>query len=345
MKAVLMEAFAGPLEVTQVPDPVVPEDGVVIEVKANGVCRSDWHAWMGHDTDVVLPHVPGHELAGTIAEVGSAVRNWHRGDRVTVPFCCGCGTCGECRSGNHQVCPDQFQPGFSAWGSFAERVAIPYADANLVRLPEHLGFVEAASLGCRFMTAFRGVIDQGAVRGGEWVAIHGCGGVGLSATMIAVAKGARVIGVDIDAQKLELARDLGAVAVVDGSTCDPVAAIQELTGGGAHLSIDALGHPTTSRNSVRCLRRRGRHVQIGLTLADHSDISIPMNEVIARELVILGSHGMQAHRYDAMLGMITAGSLDPGRLLGKRISLEEAPAELQSMAHFAQQGVVVVDRF
>jgi alcohol dehydrogenase len=346
MKAVVMEQFAGPLVVTQVDDPAVPEDGVVIEVQANGLCRSDWHAWQGHDPDVCLPHVPGHELAGIVCETGSAVHRWQSGDRVTLPFCCGCGICPECSSGNQQVCPNQFQPGFSAWGSFAQYVAIPYADANLVRLPEQLGFVEAASLGCRFMTSFRGVVDQGRVRGGEWVAVHGCGGVGLSAVMIAVAKGAQVIGIDIDPDKLELARRLGATAVVDGSgDVDPVPAIQDLTGGGAHLSIDALGHPTTSRNSIRCLRRRGRHVQIGLTLGAHSDISIPMNEVIAKELTILGSHGMQAHRYDAMLAMICSGMLDPARLLGKTISLEQSPAELAGMTHFAQQGVVVIDRF
>ncbi|MFH1570709.1 MAG: zinc-binding dehydrogenase, partial [Gemmatimonadota bacterium] len=230
--------------------------------------------------------------------------------------------------------------------SFARYVAIPFADANLVRLPEALGFVEAASLGCRFMTSFRGVVDQGRVRGGEWVAVHGCGGVGLSAVMIAVAQGARVIGVDIDAQKLERARGLGAEAVIDASAGqDPVPAIRELTDGGAHLSIDALGHPTTSRNSVRCLRRRGRHVQIGLTLGEHRDVSIPMNEVIARELEILGSHGMAAHRYPAMLGMIVAGLLEPARLIGKTVSLEEAPAELEGMTRYAQQGVVVIDRF
>ncbi len=346
MKAVLMEEFAGPLTITQVADPTVPADGVVIEVKANGICRSDWHAWMGHDTDVALPHVPGHELAGIVAETGADVRNWRRGDRVTVPFCCGCGTCAECSSGNQQVCPKQYQPGFSGWGSFAQYVAIPYADANLVRLPEQLGFVAAASLGCRFMTAFRGVVDQGKVRGGEWLAVHGCGGVGLSVIMIAVAKGARVIGIDIDPRKLELARDLGAAAVVNaGGGADPVPAIQQLTDGGAHVSVDALGHPATSRNSIRCLRRRGRHVQIGLTLGAHSDISIPMNEVIARELTILGSHGMQAHRYDAMLGMIAAGALDPARLLGRTVSLEESPAELEGMTNYAQQGVVVIDRF
>jgi alcohol dehydrogenase len=346
MKAVLMESFGGPLTVTEVKDPTPAPDGVVIEVKANGICRSDWHAWMGHDPDVRLPHVPGHELAGIVVEIGSSVTRWKIGDRVTVPFCSGCGVCPECQSGNQQVCPDQFQPGFSAWGSFARYVALPYADGNLVRLPDELGFVEAASLGCRFMTSFRGVIDQGRVRGGDWVAVHGCGGVGLSAVMIAAAVGARVVGIDIDLAKLELAKNLSAQAVVDASACaDPVPAILDITGGGAMVSIDALGHPTTSRNSIRCLRRRGRHVQIGLTLGDQKDVSIPMNEVIARELEILGSHGMQAFRYDAMLAMITSGILAPERLIGKTVPLEEAPAELEAMGHFAQQGVTVIDRF
>lgn len=346
MKAVLMERFGGSLLVAQVPDPAVPEDGVVVEVKATGICRSDWHAWMGHDPDIRLPHVPGHELAGVVAEIGPGVRSWRVGERITVPFCCGCGVCPECRSGNQQVCPHQFQPGFSAWGSFAQYVAIPFADGNLVHLPEELEFVEAASLGCRFMTSFRGVVDQGRVRAGDWVAVHGCGGVGLAAVMIATALGAQVVGIDIDARKLELARCLGARATIDASQeADPVPAIRELTGGGAQVSIDALGHPITSRNSVRCLRRRGRHVQIGLTLAEQREVAIPMDEVIAKELEILGSHGMPAHRYQAMLELIVAGRLEPGRLIGKTIPLEETPAELEAMTHFAQQGVTVIDRF
>ncbi len=346
MRAVLMERFAGPLVVTELPDPTPPEDGVVIEVKANGVCRSDWHAWMGHDPTVPLPHVPGHELAGVVAAVGPLVRRWQRGDRVSVPFCCGCGVCPECRSGNHQVCPTQFQPGFSAWGSFAQQVAIPFADANLVRLPDNLGYTAAAALGCRFMTSFRGVVDQGRVRAGDWVAVHGCGGVGLSAVMIAAALGARVAAVDIDAERLALARRLGAtVTVLVTPEQDPVPALLDLTGGGAQVSIEALGHPVTCANSVRCLARRGRHIQIGLTLGEHSQVSLPMDLVIGRELEILGSHGMPAHRFGAMLGMITAERLDPGRLIGKTITLDEAPAELEAMGRFAQQGVTVIDRF
>ena len=346
MKAAVMETFGLPLEIREVPDPVPSEDGVVIEVKANGICRSDWHGWMGHVPSLQLPHVPGHEFAGVVVEKGRQVKNWQVGDRVTAPFCAGCGICRQCQAGNHHICDNEYQPGFTGWGAFAGYVAMPYADANLVQLPEELGFVEAASLGCRFMTAFRGVVDQGKVSGGDWVAIHGCGGVGLSATMIANALGAIVISVDIDDTSLELARKFGARLTINGKkSSDVVKEIVELSGGGTQVSIDALGSKITSRNSVRCLRKGGRHVQIGLTLAEDADVSIPMNEVIARELEIVGSHGMPSYRYIDLLRMITAGVLSPGDLVSKTVSLEEASTELEGMGKFKQKGVTVIDRF
>ena len=172
---------------------------------------------MGHDPDIRLPHVPGHELAGTVAAVGSRVTRWKEGDRVTVPFVAGCGHCFECASGNHQVCENQFQPGFSAWGSFAEYVALDFADINLVALPQEMEFATAASLGCRFVTSFRAVVDQGRVTPGEWVAVHGCGGVGLSAIMIASAMGANVVAIDLTDEKLDFARKIGAVATINAS--------------------------------------------------------------------------------------------------------------------------------
>lgn len=345
MKAVLFEAFGAAPKVTQVADPEVLPHGVVIKVEATGVCRSDWHGWMGHDSDIELPHVPGHELAGVVAEVGREVRNWRVGDRVTVPFIAGCGRCPECHAGQQQVCLSQEQPGFTHWGSFAEYVGIHQADLNVVRLPEEMGFDTAASLGCRFATSFRAVVDQGRVRGGEWVAVHGCGGVGLSAVMIAAALGASVVAVDIDEAKLALARDLGAVAVVNGAHEDVVQAVTEATGGGAHVSLDALGHPVTCMNSVNCLRPRGRHVQVGLLLGAHVMTAIPMARVIGKELEILGSHGMQAHRYGAMLEMIRSGRLAPERLVGDRIALEDAPRALMEMDRFASVGATVVTSF
>ena len=346
MKAVLFEEFRQPPRVQQVADPAPSPDGVVIKVEATGVCRSDWHGWMGHDPDITLPHVPGHELAGIVQAVGSRVTRWREGDRVTVPFVGGCGHCEECNSGNHQVCENQFQPGFTAWGSFAEYVAVDYADTNLVRLPETLDFVTAASLGCRFVTSFRAIVDQARVLPGEWVAVHGCGGVGLSAIMIASAMGANVVAVDIADDKLAFARQIGAVATVNASgDKDVIDAMKEITKGGAHVSIDALGHPSTCFNSIANLRRRGRHVQVGLMLGDHSHPKIPMDKVIAYELEILGSHGMQAFRYGAMMEMIQAGKLAPQKLVGKQLSLDEAPAALMAMDRFDGVGIGVVTRF
>ena len=342
MRAAVMTAYEQPLTIETVPDPACPPDGVVVAVRATGVCRSDWHGWMGHDPSIALPHVPGHELSGVVAEVGSAVRGWEPGARVTVPFCCGCGICEPCRLGETQICERDFQPGFTAWGSFAEYVALPRADLNLVAVPDELGDVEAASLGCRFMTAWAALHVHGQVRAGEWVAVHGCGGVGLAAVMIATAAGARVIAVDIDPAKLERARALGAEHAVAE---EPVAAIRELTGGGAHVSIDALGLPVTCTNSIRSLRRRGRHVQVGLMLAEHAKPAVPMAKVIAFELEIRGSHGMQAFRYQPMMEMIAAGKLKPDLLVGNRLSLDEAPAALMAMGKFEGIGIGVVTRF
>ncbi|WP_447554690.1 zinc-dependent alcohol dehydrogenase family protein [Vreelandella sp. EE22] len=346
MKAVVFENFCTPPSLQQVPDPTPEPHGVVVKVMANGVCRSDWHAWMGHDPDVVLPHVPGHELAGIVETVGKDVTKWRVGDRVAVPFVGGCGTCPECNAGHQQVCDRQFQPGFTHWGSFAEYVGIHYADVNLVALPETLDFATAASLGCRFVTSFRAVVDQGQAAAGQWVAVHGCGGVGLSAVMIANAVGANVVAVDISEDALNLARQLGAVATVNAAkVADVVEAVTHITRGGAHVSLDALGHPTTCFNSISNLRKRGKHVQVGLMLADHSTPMIPMSQVIANELEILGSHGMQAHRYADMLAMIESGKLAPERLIGRRITLEQSLDALMNMDKFEGAGVTVVTAF
>ena len=346
MKAMVYEAFSERPRIMDVPAPEVPADGVVIEVRATGLCLSDWHGWMGHDKDIRLPHVPGHEFAGVVHEVGRDVEKFRAGDRVTVPFVCGCGRCEQCRSGNEQVCDDQSQPGFTHWGSFAEYVAVHRADVNLVKLPDDMAFATAASLGCRFATAFRAVVDQGKTEPGQWLAVHGCGGVGLSAIMIASALGAKVVAVDITDDKLERARECGAAVGINASTSDDVAAaVIEASGGGAHVSLDALGHPVTCGNSIRSLRKRGKHIQVGLLVDAHASPPLPMDGVIAKELEIIGSHGMQAHRYDEMLGMIVAGKLSPDRLIGRTIGLEQSIDLLVSMERSRNVGVAIIDAF
>ncbi|MDT4949689.1 MAG: alcohol dehydrogenase [Pseudonocardiales bacterium] len=328
MRAVVYDAFGASPEVRDIAAPVCPPHGVLVQVEATGVCRSDWHAWLGHDDDIVLPHVPGHEFAGVVAEVGAEVRSAAVGQRVTVPFVCACGSCEQCLEGEQQVCPNQTQPGFTHAGSFAELVAVHHADVNLVPLPDAIDSITAAGLGCRFATAYRAVVAHGQVQPNMWVAVHGCGGVGLAAVMIAAARGAQVVAVDIDEAALELARSFGAAVTLKPPAADE---ILEVTSGGVHVSIEALGRASTFADSLAGLRRRGRHVQVGLLVADDANPPTDMAAVIGRELTIVGSHGMPAPAYPPMLAEITAGRLQPSRLVSRVITLDEAPLALASL--------------
>lgn len=342
MRAVVYDAIGVMPEVRDIPVPSAPDGGVVVRVYATGLCRSDWHAWAGHD-EVALPHVPGHELAGVVAEVGAGVEKWAVGDRVTVPFVCGCGRCEWCLNGEAQVCPDQQQPGFTHRGSFAEYVALHAADMNLVAIPESVSFEAAASLGCRFATAYRGLVGRARLARGEWVAVVGAGGVGLSAVMIAKALGARVVAVDRNPAALDVARSLGADRVLVADGRDIPAAVHELTGGGVHVSVDAVGSEQTCADGIHSLRRRGRHVQIGLLPPVEGHPRVPMARVIAWELDVLGSHGMAAADYPGMLALIESGALDPERLIERVIDLDEAARMLPGFDHATPAGMTMID--
>lgn len=345
MRALRYDAFRQPPTRAELPEPEPGEDGAVIEVRASGLCRSDWHAWMGHDPGIRLPHVPGHEFAGVVVAAGPAVRGAWLGARVTAPFCCGCGRCQECRAGHQNLCEREYQPGFDGDGSFAERVFVPHADVNLVRLPDALGFVEAAALGCRYMTSFAALVDKAGLRPGESLAVFGCGGIGLSAISIGAALGATVIALDTDDAKLERALALGAAQTVNVRSSDAVAAVREGTDGGAHVSVDAVGSGAVADQAVRSLRRRGRHAQVGLLLGSEAATPLPMLEVIKRELTVVGVHGMAVSRYGELLRFVAR---DPGavlRLVGKRVTLDEAAQELAAMGAFEQVGVSVITRF
>ncbi|MEU4394214.1 zinc-dependent alcohol dehydrogenase family protein [Kribbella sp. NPDC023855] len=338
MRAIVIDQYGVLPVVREVPEPEVQPGGVVLKVEATGLCRSDWHAWQGHDPDIVLPHVPGHELAGTIAAVGSGVSGWAVGDRVTSPFICACGSCEQCLEGNHQVCPNQLQPGFNYWGSFAEYVALPFAEVNLIRLPDDLDFGTAAGLGCRFATSYRAVRQVGRVAAGENVVIFGCGGVGLSAVMIAAALGARVIAVDTNPAALELARSYGAAEMVLSSE-NVVPELLELTGSGAQVTIDALGSAAIVQNALKTLRPRGRHVQVGLL---PGAVQLDVGRLIGQELEWLGSHGMPAHAYPEVLGLVASGNLAPAELITRTITLDEVPAALEAMSHGTPPGMTII---
>lgn len=343
MRAVQYSHYGVAPALVEVDQPTCPADGMLVAVRATGVCRSDWHAWQGHDP-VALPHIPGHEFAGIVAEVGPEVTRPLVGERVTVPFACGCGRCALCRGGNAQVCQQQTQPGFTIPGSFAELVAVHAADLNAVPLPASIDFVTAASLGCRFATAYRALTAHGRVRAGEWVAIHGCGGVGLSAVMIATALGARVVATDLSTAALTRAGELGAEVVLTSDADSVSAHVTEVTDGGAHVSVDAVGHQSTALASVNGLRPRGRHVQVGLLFGPDSTPPLPMDRIVAKELEIYGSHGMAASGYPPLLELIASGAVHPELLVTNVIGLDEAGSALAAMSEPATEAGITVVR-
>ena len=346
MRAAVYQEFNGPITVEDLPDPAVPDDGVVIEVRASGLCRSDLFAWHGHDPGIALPHVPGHELAGLVAEAGPQVSRWSAGDRVTVPFCCGCGVCEQCAAGNEQICDNYFQPGFTHWGSFAGYCAISHADTNVAALPASMSFEHGSVLGCRMITAYRALIERARLAEGEWLAVHGCGGLGLCMVMVGTAVGARVVAVDIDEGALGLASAMGAAAAV---TADPdngratVGAVRDITGGGAHVSVDALGNAEVAANSVRGLRKQGRHVQAGLLAARAT--ALPLSTIIMKELEVLGTKGMSARRYPELMELITRTGMDLGLLVSRTMGLDDLPEAFDTMARYGASGVAVVTEF
>jgi alcohol dehydrogenase len=342
MQAIYFEEFAGPLIVKDLPIPRAKNSSVVIRVMATGLCRSDWHAWMGHDSDVALPHVPGHEFSGVISSVGSKVVKFKVNDRVTVPFVSGCGQCEFCLRGDAQVCPTQTQAGFTHFGSFSEYVQIHNADFNLIHLPDVLSFETAASLGCRFATSFRGLVDRAQVLPGEWVAIFGCGGVGLSAIMIAKALGAKVVAVDISPPALEKGKEVGADYLINSTEVDPVSEILQISGG-VDVSVDALGSTATASAGINSLRRLGRHLQLGLLPSDSGTTALPIGRVIAYELTLLGSHGMAAIDYPRLLSMVASKTLHPELLVTSRISLAAGAIALSNYAERSDAGIEIIN--
>ncbi len=345
MRAALLTRYRAPLEIADLPDPDCPEDGIVLRVLACGICRSDWHSWTGSDPDIVLPQVPGHEYCGVVEEVGARVTRWKAGDRVIAPFILACGQCPACAAGNQTTCPTQVIPGFTHPGAFAERIAVPRADGNLAALPEAMDPALAAALGCRVTTAWHGLTGRASLRAGEWCAIFGAGGVGLSAMLLARAIGARTVVVDVVAEKLAHAKAHGADAVVNAAETDPAEAIREITGGGADVAIEALGIAETTVNALKSLRKLGRMVQIGMPAGAHTQMTLPMDAVYSGQLAIFGTRGMPAWRYPSLLNLIEAGQVDLTPLIARRVRLSDASAELAAFDRPAPPGVAVITDF
>ncbi|MWV64674.1 alcohol dehydrogenase catalytic domain-containing protein [Halorubrum sp. JWXQ-INN 858] len=354
MRAAALTEYGEPLAIRELPDPEPDPDGAVVRVDACGVCRSDWHAWKGHgewaDDRVPLGQTLGHEPAGEVVAVGPEVDRFAPGDPVVVPFSLGDGRCGYCRRGHGNVCANGRALGFEpdAPGAFAERVAVPAADYNLVERPAWLSARDAAALGCRYMTAYHALSERAGLSGGDRLAVHGCGGVGLSAVQLGDALGARVVAVDVDDDALDHARSIGADDAVNPGSIDGSVPerIRELTDGGVDVSVDALGIAETCRNSVRSVRPRGTHVQVGLTTdAERGSVSLPTDWMTRWEVSFVGSRGMPPTNYDDLFALVEATGVDPGALVSRELSLSEVSSRLAAMDDYDVRGVEVVTAF
>ena len=352
MRAAIVESYGEPLSIESVPDPTPADHGVVVAVEACGICRSDWHAWQGHgewaDDQVPIGQVLGHEPAGRVVAVGDRVTAFTVGDRVAVPFNLGDGSCPRCLAGRGNVCADGAALGFESAtpGAFAERVHVPHADYNCLPLPDGVDPVDVAALGCRFMTAYHALAHRTDPPPGSWIAVHGCGGVGLSALSVAAATGHRTVAVDVREEALGLAREVGADVTVNASEEVVVDRVREIAGEGAHVSVDALGRAETCRNSVRCVRPGGTHVQVGLTTdAERGEVSLPTDWMTRWEVSFVGSRGMPPTRYDELFGLVESGAVRPETLVTREVSLEEVSDRLAAMTGYGTVGVEVVTEF
>lgn len=343
MRAAVLRAYNAPLSIEDAADPECPDDGVVLKVLACGVCRSDWHGWVGEHPRVKPGQIGGHEYCGEVVAAGPNAQ-YKVGDRVIAPFILACGTCPQCRSGESNTCLDQRLPGFAEPGAFAEYVAVP-RDHNLAHLPDGMSPTLAAALGCRVTTAWHALTGRAALRPGEWLAVHGTGGIGLAAMLLGRALGARVVVTDIVDEKLDHAQRLGADAAINASDGESAEKIKELTGGGAHVSVEALGFPATVAASLACLRPLGRHVQVGLPVGHHAVQEVNLNTIYMGNLALFGTRGMPAHRYPSLLSLIAGGHVDLSPIVAREIGLSDTSAELAAFNGPMPPGVAVITDF
>lgn len=314
--------FHGPgqrLAVEEVPTPVPGPGEALVRVAACGVCHTDLH-YLDHGvpTFKAPPLILGHEISGTVeAAVGTdAVRE---GDRVLLPAVLGCGRCAACRAGRENLCEALRMFGNHVDGGYAEYVVAPAE--GLILLAEDLPLAESAIIADAITTPYHAVVNRGRVRPGDRVVVYGCGGIGLNVIQIAAAVGAFVVAVDLRSDKLDWARRLGAAETVDGSSEPAVEkAVRRLTGGGADVAFECVGHPGVQEQAFGSTRNGGRLVLVG-----YSPEPMPLNSgrVMFREMEILGSLGCRSLDYPRVIELVRRGRIQLQELVTGRFALEQ----------------------
>jgi alcohol dehydrogenase, propanol-preferring len=288
MKAAVLHGLKQPLRIEQVPVPEPGHGDLLVKVTACGVCHSDLHAIDGDWTPPpAIPLIPGHEVAGTVAGIGPGVTGFRIGDEVGVPWMySSCGQCEFCLAGMETICKSGEATGYTKPGGYAEYMLAPAAFVG--RLPEGTDPYAMAPILCAGVTTYRGLKRTGA-RPGQWVAILGIGGLGHIAIQYARAMGLRVAAVDVSAEKLALAKSLGAEIVVNGAETDPVAAIQEQIGG-THAAVVTAVATKAFEQAILMLRPGGTVTYIGLPGGKSDEIRASISAITNWELSVRGSN-------------------------------------------------------
>lgn len=338
MRAALFHGPGKPLTVEEVETPRIGPGEALVKVAACGVCATDLHYLHGTPTFKKPPLILGHEVSGRIEAVAPDVASFTKGETVLVPAVLSCGECLNCRRGRDNLCDRMVMPGNHADGGFAEFIKVPAR--NLVRLPEGLPLEEGAVISDAVSTPFHAVRNRGHVQGGDWVAIFGCGGVGINAVQIAAALGATVIAVDVDAKKLALARELGASETLNPKEGDVPKAIRKLTGGGVDVAFEIVGKPQVLDQAFGSVRAGGTLVAVGYS---EETWNFAVHRVMFREMSVIGSLGCRSADYPTILTMVQLGKIRLGPVVGDRLPLErinEALARLESGAVSGRQLVI-----
>lgn len=285
MRAAVVRRFGEPLELTQVPIPAPGPGQVLIRMEATGVCHTDLHAAQGDwPVKPTLPFIPGHEGIGIIVETGAGVTGLARGDRVGIAWLHdACGHCEYCAGGWETLCADQHNSGYSVNGTFAE-YAIGAA-SHVLPLPRVADPMALAPILCAGVTTYKGLLETEA-RPGQWVAISGIGGLGHLAVQYAIAMGLRVVAIDVSADKLVLARELGAEVALDGRDENVTAEVHRATGGGAHGVLVTAVSPTAFSQALGMVRRRGTVALVGLP---PGSFAAPIFDIVLNRITVRGS--------------------------------------------------------
>lgn len=319
MKAAVFYEPHKPLRIENVSTPQIATDDVLVKVAACGVCGTDLHYLHGVKTFKKPPIILGHEASGKVEAVGKEVTKFVEGDTVLIPPVLTCGECRNCRTGRENICENMIMIGNNVDGAYAEYIRVPARDVQ--HLPKEIPLQEGCIISDTISTPYHAVKNRGEVKPGDTIAVFGCGGVGLNIVQVGAATGATAIAVDLNDEKLRLARELGAMETINVEKEDPVKRIRDITQGGmVDVAFEAIGNPKVIEQAFRSVRRGGKVVVVGYSAENWS---LSVSRVMFRELTILGSLGCRPTDYSRLIEMVRTGKIKIIPLIDRKLPLEK----------------------